>query len=353
MLVVRNLSKSLGAFSFRDASFDINEGEYFVLLGASGVGKTVLLEMIAGLVRPDSGQIILDGKDITKERIQKRRIGLVYQDQALFPHLSVRQNIAYGLRCQGLGRPRIRSKVNELAENVGVQELLDRGIEALSGGEAQRVALARTLATEPRCLLLDEPIASLDAQSRGEVRTLLRNLNREGQTMLHVTHDYEEAISLATRIAIMENGTVVQIGTPESILQSPKSEFVASFVGIKNFFKGTLRPPRQNGQLSEFVGPQGVRFQVLTEENPGPGCLIFRSEDVAISNERPQTSARNVFEGKILDIIPAKLGVEVSVQIGVKVSALVTQSSIRLLGLEIGKTVWVNFKASAGRFLSE
>ncbi len=353
MLTIRNLSKSLGAFSLRGVSFDVNEGEYFVLLGASGVGKTVLLEMIAGLTRPDSGQIILDGKDLAKESMQKRRIGLVYQDQSLFPHLSVRENIAYGLRCQRLGRLQIRSKVNELAESVGAQELLDRNIEALSGGEAQRVALARTLAIEPRCLLLDEPIASLDAQSRGEVRTLLRNLNRHGQTMLHVTHDYEEAISLATRIAIMENGTIAQTGTPESIFQGPKSEFVASLVGIKNFFKGTLRPPCQNGQLSEFIGPRGVRFQVLTQEMPGPGCLIFRSEDVAISNECPRTSARNVFQGKILDIVPAKLGVEVSVQIGVKVSALVTQSSIRSLELEIGKVVWVNFKASAGRFLSE
>lgn len=353
MLEIKCLSKRLGTFSMQDVSFEVEKGEYFVLLGASGVGKTVLLETIAGLMRPDSGQIILDGEDITRKRIQKRRIGLVYQDQALFPHISVRDNIAYGLRSQRLGRSQVRNSVDKLAERVGVQALLNRGIEKLSGGEAQRVALARTLATEPKCLLLDEPISSLDVPSRQEVRSLLRNLNRQGQTMLHVTHDYEEAISLASQIAVMENGKIAQVGAPESIFQSPESEFVASFVGIKNFFKGTLQPPAVNGHLSEFVGPRGVRFQVLTEQKPGAGCLIFRSEDVVISNERPETSARNVFEGIVLDIVPARLGVEVSVQVGVSISALVTQMSIRSLSLEIGKTVWLSLKASAPRFLRD
>jgi len=351
MLAIENLSKRLGSFAMRDVSFDVRQGEYFVLLGVSGVGKTVLLEIIAGVMRPDSGQICLDGRDITVQKAQSRSIGLVYQDQALFPHLSVRQNIAYGLRCRRVNRSKVRDKVSSLAERVGAQDLLDRNVESLSGGEAQRVALARTMATEPKCLLLDEPIASLDAQSRGEVRSLLRDLNRSGQTILHVTHDYEDAVSLASRIAIMESGTIVQVGPPEAIFHCPKSEFVANLVGIKNFFRGTLEPAAAGGQLSRFVGPNGVRLWVLTDQAPGPGCLFFRSEDVAISNERPQTSARNVFEGQIIDIIPAKLGVEVSVQIGVKVSALLTRSSVRSLGLEIGKTVWVHFKASAGRFL--
>ena len=352
MLTVENLSKRLGSFAMRDVSFDVGESEYFVLLGASGVGKTVLLETISGVIKPDSGQIRLDGRNITTEKPQNRSIGLVYQDQALFPHLSVRQNIAYGLRCRRVSRSKVRDKVSSLAESVGALELLDRNVESLSGGEAQRVALARTMATEPKCLLLDEPIASLDPRSRGEVRSLLRDLNRRGQTILHVTHDYEEAVSLASRIAIMEDGRIAQTGSPEAIFHGPKSEFIADFVGVKNFFKGTLEPPAANDQLSEFAGPRGIRFWVLTDEKPGLGCLIFRSEDVAISNERPRTSARNVFEGKILDIIPAKLGVEVSVQIGVEVSALLTQSSVRSLDLEIGKTVWVYFKASAVRFLS-
>lgn len=350
MLTVENLSKRLGSFVMRDVSFEVNEGEYFILLGASGVGKTVLLEIIAGLMRPDSGHIFLDNREITSQRMQKRRIGLVYQDQALFPHLSVRQNIAYGLHCRGLKRSHIRDRVLELAKSVDAQELLDRSPKTLSGGEAQRVALARTLATEPRCILLDEPIASLDVVSRWQVRSLLRDLNRRGLTMLHVTHDYEEALSLASRIAVMENERIVQVGAPEAIFQRPRSEFVASFVGIKNFFRGTLKRAAGNAQLSEFIGPSGLRFYVLTDSGPGPGCLIVRSEDIAISNEQPQTSARNVFSGNVLDIIPAKLGVEVSVQIGVKVLALLTHASVKSLNLEVGKAIWVYFKASAARF---
>ncbi|MBN2207804.1 MAG: ABC transporter ATP-binding protein [Candidatus Coatesbacteria bacterium] len=352
MLKIEGLSKRLGSFSMQDVSFTVGEGDYFVLLGASGVGKTVLLETIAGVMRPDAGQVRLDGRDITMEKPQNRNIGLVYQDQALFPNLSVRQNIAYGLKCRGVGRSESRLKVKELAESLGALPLLDRDVESLSGGEAQRVALARTMATKPKCLLLDEPIASLDSKSRGEVRALLRDLNRRGQTILHVTHDYEEAVSLASRIAVMEDGRIVQQGLPESIFHNPKSEFVAGFVGIRNFFRGTLGQSSADGELSEFTGPGGIRFWVLTDMAPGAGCLIFRSEDVVISNERPKTSARNVFEGTILDIIPAKLGVEVSIQIGVEVSALLTKSSVGSLDLEIGKTVWVYFKASAVRFLS-
>jgi len=351
MLEVKNLSKRLDTFAMRDVSFNIGQGEYFVLLGVSGVGKTVLLEIIAGVMRPDRGTIALDGRDITFRKAQNRSIGLVYQDQALFPHLSVRQNIAYGLRCRKASRSEVREKVTNFAERVGAQDILDRNVESLSGGEAQRVALARTMVTEPRCLLLDEPIASLDAQSRGEVRSLLRDLNRRGQTILHVTHDYEEAVSLASRIAIMEGGTIAQTGSPEDIFHHPNSEFVANFVGIKNFFRGTLEPPAPGGQLSRFADPSGLRLWVLTDQAPGTGCLLFRSQDLAIANERPQTSAKNIFEGQIIDIIPAKLGVEVTVQIGVKVSALLTRSSINSLRLEIGKTVWVHFKASAGRFL--
>ena len=167
MLSVRNIAKSFGQFAIRDVSFDVAEGEYFVLLGASGVGKTVLLEIIAGLVEPDAGQVLLGGRDITVERIQTRGIALVYQDQALFPHLSARGNIAYGLRCRRLPRAEVRGRAAELAEVVGAEGLLDRGTESLSGGEKQRVALARALAAEPRCLLLDEPLASLDTGARG------------------------------------------------------------------------------------------------------------------------------------------------------------------------------------------
>ena len=352
MLSLANVSKRLGGFAMSDVTFDVAEGEYFVVLGASGVGKTVLLEAIAGLLDVDSGSIELDGADITRERIQRRRTALVYQDRALFPHMSVRDNIAYGLRCRRLSAAEIEGRVRGLAGEVGVADILERSPDTLSGGEAQRVALARALATEPRCLLLDEPLSALDVGARRGMRALLRRLNRSGHTMVHVTHDYEEAISLASRVAVIEGGRTAQVGTPEEVFRHPKSEFVAAFLGVRNFFKGRLERPQAGGELAEFV-TSGPTFRVLTGAAPGPGHLMLRSEDVTVSNAPGQTSARNSFEGTVVDIAPARLGVEVSVDIGVEISALVTAESVDRLGLEVGKRARVSFKASAARFIEE
>lgn len=353
MLSVKNLSIKVGDFALRDVSFHVEEGEYFVLLGASGVGKTVMLEAIAGLVRPDRGQIILNGRDITHEKIQKRNLGLVYQDQALFPHMTVQRNIAYGLRHRHLGRARVHEKVARMAQLVGAHDLLHRYPRTLSGGEAQRVALARTLAPHPRCLLLDEPISSLDIQSRGEMRALLRTLHRKGHTMIHVTHDYEEALSLASRVGIMENGALVQIGAPTELFHSPKSEFVAQFIGIRNFFKGKLEAPdSRNGNTSRFVTDH-FACSILTNAKQGPGHLMLRSEDITVANARTDTSALNNFEGTIVDIAPAPLGVEVAVDIGVELTALLTSGSIDRMQLHCGQKIWLSFKASAARFIEE
>lgn len=353
MLSIRNFCKTFDDFALRDISFDVKEGEYFALLGASGVGKTVLLEGIAGLVKLDSGTVSLDGRDITGEKIQKRNMTLVYQDQNLFPHMTVRQNIGYGLRSKKVKSVEIDDRVEKLAEDVGVRDLLDRRPETLSGGEAQRVVLGRALGTDPRCLLLDEPISSLDAGSRSGLRALLRKLNRRGLTMVHVTHDYEEAVSLASRVAIMEHGRIVQIGKPEEIFHHPKSEFVAGFIGIRNFLKGELRRPSgASGGMAEFI-TDGLSLTILTDAPNGPGFFTIRSEDITLSNSRQETSARNTFEGTIIDIAPARLGVEVTIDIGVEISALVTEGSVKRLGMECGRNIWASFKATAGKFLDD
>jgi len=350
VLSVRQLSKTLGDFSLQDVSFDVSEGEHFFVLGASGVGKTVLLESIAGLMKPDSGSILLAGRDVTHERIQARGMAVVYQDQALFPHLTVRDNIAYGLRCRRLGRSEVRERVGRLAADVEAAELLDRRPETLSGGERQRVALARALATDPRCLLLDEPISALDATARPGLRGLLRRLNRQGLTMVHVTHDYEEAVSLASRVGILEHGRVTQVGRPDEVFRRPKSEFVANFVGIRNFVSGKLtRDPSARG-AAQFV-TDGLALTVMTDAECGPGFFTIRSEDVTLSKTRPETSARNTFEGVVVDLARARLGVEVMVDVGVSLSALVTEGSVERLGLECGSSVWASFKATAGKFL--
>jgi len=355
MLSVRNISKAFESFALRDISFEVSAGQYFVLLGPTGVGKSVLLETIAGLTRPDSGNIYLEGRDITHEKIQKRGTAMVFQRGALFPHLNVYDNIAYPLRCTRSAKAQIRKQVRQLAEDFAVSRLLDRMPETLSGGESQRVSLARAVASEPQCLLLDEPISSLDVKSRPQMRGLLRRLNVRGRTILHVTHDYTEAVSLASNIAVMEKGTIAQTGTVEDVFLHPKSEFIARFVGIRNFFNGQLEAATGSGASARRFRTTGPEFFVLSDSSPGPGYVMIRSEDVTISAVYRETSARNNFEGRIVEIIPAATGVEVIVDIGrtesVEVAALITAGSVKTLKLQCGKKVWVSFKASAVRYV--
>lgn len=366
MLSVKNISKSLGTLSIRDVSFEVQQGQYFVLLGASGAGKSVLLETIAGLNHPAAGQVFLDGKDITNEDIQKRRIGLVFQNSTLFPHMTVYENIAYPLRCRKLKNVQIHKRVAGLAEDFAIIYLLKRKVQTLSGGESQRISLARAVASEPRCLLLDEPISSLDAKSRPQIRALLRKINRQGQTIVHVTHDYTEAVSLGTHIAVMDAGRITQAGTVEEVFQRPKSEFIARFVGIRNFFKGQLstgrltaeKPADGPANLRQFV-TDSLGLSVMTDSVAGIGFVMVRSEDVTICSAamNAHTSARNNFEGTIVDIIPAATGIEVLIDVGagkpVEVAAMISAESVKALELHCGKRVWISFKASAARYVEQ
>jgi molybdopterin-binding protein len=352
MLRVEGLAKKYAGFQLRDVSFEIDAGEYFVLLGASGVGKTLVLEMIAGLTTPDAGNVFLDGADITRARIQSRNLALVYQEQALFPHMRVAGNIDYGMRAAGMPRAARAETVARLAREVGVEELLDRYPGTLSGGEAQRASLARALATKPKCLLLDEPLSSLDAHARAELRHLLRTLHRAGQTVLHVTHDFEEAVSLATRVGIIENGSVVQVGTPREVFHHPRSEFVARFTGIRNIFNGRLEQRASPDGLRRFAG-EGCKFSVLTDAAEGRGLLVIRSEDITLAREVASSSAQNVFRGRVTEILPARVGMELTVDIGVPLTALVSAESVERLALEVDSEVWAWFKASAARFIEE
>ena len=184
------------------------------------------------------------------------------------------------------------------------------------------------------------------------MRSLLRSINRNGQTILHVTHDYEEAVSLASRVAVMDDGQIVQIGEPADVFRHPRSKFVASFIGIKNFFRGDLQHANGGGDLAEFL-TDGPAFRVLTDAADGRGYLMVRSEDVIVSAARPDTSARNEFEGVVVDIAPARVGVEVVVDIGVEIASLVSAESVDRLALACGEKTWVSFKASAARFLKD
>lgn len=350
MLRISNLSVQVGGFSLRDISLEVEQGDYFVLLGASGAGKSVLLETIAGHYAAGSGTIELEGRDITHEKIQNRGVALVYQDRNLFPHMTVAHNIGYGLRSGGMSRGATRRKVEEVADRIGASHLLERRPGTLSGGEAQRVALARALATEPRCLMLDEPLASLDAAPTAEMQRLLRGLNRrQNCTVLHVTHDFEEALSMGSHVAIMEEGTIRREGSPEEVFRRPQSEFEARMAGIRNFFRGELR--HTAAQESEFR-TNGLHLVILTDAPAAKGYLIVRSTEVTLSDHRTETSARNCIQGTVIDVAGACGGLEVTVDVdGIDIAAMVTRRSAEKLGLEPGARTWASFKASAARFV--
>ena len=243
---VENLTKSFGAFRAVDGvTFEAQDGKITTLLGPSGSGKSTVLRMIAGLERPDAGRITLAGEDQTESSVQERRVGFVFQHYALFRHMTVRQNVVFGLKVRREQNGRILERVEELLELVHLTPFADRYPNNLSGGQRQRVALARALAPRPKVLLLDEPFGSLDARVRQDLRHWLDELHRElGVTSLLVTHDQEEALELAHQVVVMHQGHTEQIGTPEEIYNQPATPFVAGFVGAANVLEGRIRDGR-------------------------------------------------------------------------------------------------------------
>lgn len=241
MLKLENVSKDWKEFKLRDISFEVKRKEYFVVLGRSGAGKTLLLEVIAGIHKPDSGKIYLDCEDITEKPPEKRNIAYMPQNYALFPHLSVYDNIAYGLKVRRVGKGETKRIVHELAEVLDISHLLHRKPKTLSGGEQQRVALARALAVKPKLLLLDEPFSNLDVTTRLKIIEEMKKWHEEfGFTAIHVTHSFDEALALGDRVGVMVKGRIEQIGRCDEIFSKPKSVEIAEFLGynvLKGFFE--------------------------------------------------------------------------------------------------------------------
>ncbi len=341
MLKINKLNKKFKDFNIRNLSLDITKGDYFVILGKSGAGKSLVLEMIAGLVQPDSGAIFLDDIDLTKKKIQDRKVGLVFQDFAIFPHLTVRNNIAYSLKAKHESKQIISEKVLRFAKESNVEHLLNRYPSKLSGGEKQRVALARTLANNPDCLLLDEPLSSLDIQLKEELRELLRAINKRGITIIHVTHDYEEAIALANNVAVMHNGEIVQSGEIHEVFQNPKNEFVARFTGVKNFFEAEIIN-RNQAKLNNKV-----TFQIPVQTKPiEKAKILIESKHIIISPNKIESSATNSFQGKITKVIEIPFGFELIVDIGIPLAVLITKESKEKYNFKARENAWVSFKAS-------
>jgi len=348
MLKLTGINKDFKGFRISDISFTVEQGDYFIVLGPSGAGKSILLETIAGLLRPDSGSIEMNGKDITRLPIQQRKIGLVFQDHAIFPHLRVKGNLAYALHGESQSQQNL--KISAMAGRLGITTMLERYPATLSGGELQRVALARTLIQEPEILLLDEPLASMDSRLKAGSRALLRQIHKAGQTIIHVTHDYEEALSLGNRIAVMDKGNILQCGMPDEVFNHPRNGFVAHFIGIRNFFPASLQT--ENG-IQFAVTSANLRIRLASKHENLRGFVMIRGEDIVLSASALDSSATNSFEGRVLEVIASPGGYDISIQSGETLHALITKESLEKMNLSEGMKVWLTFKATGVKFIAE
>ncbi len=321
-ILIENISRSFGSFQAVDGiNLEIASGSLVALLGPSGSGKSTLLRLIAGLETPDSGKIEIDGRDVTYKSVRSRGIGFVFQHYALFKHMTIRQNIAFGLELQKAAKAKVRAKVEQLLELVQLQGLGDRYPSQLSGGQRQRVALARTLAVEPQVLLLDEPFGALDAKVRKELRDSLRQLHEQvNVTTIFVTHDQEEAMELADRIVVINKGRVEQVGTPAEIYDNPATAFVMSFVGPVNVLPSTSNIFHRQSFTS-------------------PSQVFLRPHDVLIQTEPEETSTL----ARINRIV--HLGWEVEVELSLKddqeVTAYITREDLDRLQLQPAQKVYI------------
>jgi ABC-type sugar transport system ATPase subunit len=350
MLRTEKLSKRFDAFSLREISLEVFPGDYYVLLGRSGAGKTQLLELICGLTPPDRGKVFLDSEEITHKKVQHRGIGMVFQDFALFPHYSVKDNIMYPLKIMRLPLTEKVKRVQRVAEEMNITHLLLRMPFNLSSGEQQRVALARTLVTDPKILLLDEPMASVDASLKDSIRRMLRRLNRGGQTIIHVTHDFDEAISLANRVGVMHNGKIIQEGPPIEVFNHPVNRFVARYAGIKNFFRVTFITNYKNcSGLTE----RRTKLKMPKGEYPASGLLIIGSSEVLLSREGAPGVQMNNIHGKIDDIVPSATGYEITVNAGDYFYADITHREMEENNFVTGESVIVSFRPEALRLVGE
>ena len=298
-VIIKDAVKKYGDFiALKGVSLDIKEGEFFTLLGPSGCGKTTLLRMIAGFNSIEGGEFYFGDKLINAVPAYKRDIGMVFQNYAIFPHLTVEENVAYGLKARKVPKAQIAPRVKEALELVQIGHLATRKPSELSGGQQQRVALARAFVIEPSVLLMDEPLSNLDAKLRVQMRTVIKKLQRKlGITTIYVTHDQEEALAISDRIAVMKDGVIMQCGTPTEIYAKPQNPFVAGFIGVSNFLDCTM----EKGGLVDIKGELKVNVPVKSSYT-GPAKLSARPEQLFFSDSgMPGTVQFSTFLGDYVE----------------------------------------------------
>ncbi|OWV85352.1 ABC transporter ATP-binding protein [Rhizobium sp. N122] len=358
-IAFKNVTKRFGDFTaVDDLSLNIYHREFFALLGASGCGKSTLLRMLAGFEQPTAGEIVLDGTDMAGTPPYKRPVNMMFQSYALFPHMTVEKNIAFGLKQDGMAKDEMTERVAQMLKLVKLEQFASRKPNQLSGGQRQRVALARSLAKRPKVLLLDEPLGALDKKLREETQFELMDLQQSlGLTFVVVTHDQEEAMTMADRIAVMSHGKVVQVATPAEIYEAPNSRFVADFIGDVNIFDGKVASSG-NGTV-EISVDSGFSVRVAASETPPAGSAVgfaIRPEKMRVTRQAPANASVNAARGELWDI--AYLGdmtvFHVKLQSGkvVKASSLNAQRSVDD-PFTYDQDVWISFDENAGVLLKD
>ena len=358
-ITFRNVTKRFGDFTaVDDLTLNIYHREFFALLGASGCGKSTLLRMLAGFERPTSGEIILDGQDIAGIPPYKRPVNMMFQSYALFPHMTVESNIGFGLRQDGMPKNEITERVTQMLKLVKLEKFAKRKPHQLSGGQRQRVALARSLAKRPKVLLLDEPLGALDKKLREETQFELMDLQQElGLTFVVVTHDQEEAMTMADRIAVMSHGKVIQVATPAEIYEAPNSRFVADFIGDVNILDGKVSA-NGNGKI-ELAVAEGFTVRTAAANGPATGSsagFAIRPEKMKVTRVAPADASVNAAQGEIWDI--GYLGdmtvfyVKLDSGKVVKASMLNAQREVED-PIAYDEKVWVSFGETAGVVLKD
>jgi molybdate/tungstate transport system ATP-binding protein len=338
MIILEKVRIDLPGFSLQDIDLSIKKGESFALLGPTGAGKTLLLEAIAGLMALKTGRVVVDGKDLTPLPPEKRNIGIVYQDSALFPHLNVIKNITYGLRYRKHDQAAIQENLEKILHQLNLNHLVDRSIQHLSGGEKQRVALARALTVNPSVLLLDEPLSSIDPSFREEIRKILKKLHQQTQiTFLMVTHDFTEALFLSDRAGVINQGRIEQVGSTTDIFQRPISPFVAHFVGMKNVFSANFT--RKKAQLEH------IEFKLNTIVPSSAKYLAVRPEDIYLSTESSEKT--NTLCADVIEVAQNGMFYDIGVKTGnVIFQTIISKKTLFEKKVAEGARVFITIKPS-------
>lgn len=352
---IEGISKSFGStVALKQLELDIAEGEFVTFLGPSGCGKSTTLRILGGFERPDTGRVLLEGQDVTHLPPDRRNVNMVFQDYALFPHMTVRQNMSFGLELKGMGANAIKARLDELMAFLELADYADRYPGQLSGGQRQRVALARALAPDPALLLLDEPLGALDAKLRGQVQQELKSIQkRTHKTFFFVTHDQDEALTMSDRIVVMNAGRVEQDGTPEELYFHPANRFVAEFVGETNLISGEVKGQEGEDVIIDWYGSTLRGHRRPEDSHPdGPATSSVRLEKLALHRDKPESA--NAVQGRIVG--KTFLGSRMMVDLLVEQAAGATLRAYvdTVTGNAVGDApVWIGWDAESMAILSD